>query len=369
VSIAFAPDGRVLASGSSDHTVKLWNLRAGQEGATFRGFGTLGMRLAFSRDGNTLAGVVDDRSVRLWRAPSLQVARAATLPLVPDVGSSCGDQVVTLHWRRLPEALGYRIYRGPGAAAADELVKLAEVEAAMDSYTDRGVGLVNGRRQTYAVAGLFRGAGGETREGPRVTVQATPVATPPGFLSCSINEIAQGGSAAYQPASGEITLRAAESYFWEFREGLHYLGQPVTGDAQITVRMLTQPTGTDNPAVAGLMLRETLNSRTRALSLTTAGSGRTSLTVRANPTGFFDLPPAVVSRASLSLPASLRLIRRGGQVTAQYSQDGRLFQNAGSPITFAPPLPKTLFLGMVSTAGTAGKTSQARFGDIRIERL
>jgi WD40 repeat protein len=34
MAVAFSPDGNVLASGSSDQTIKLWNVKAGQETAT-----------------------------------------------------------------------------------------------------------------------------------------------------------------------------------------------------------------------------------------------------------------------------------------------------------------------------------------------
>lgn len=65
-SLAFSPDGKLLAMGSGDALVKLWALDAPKTATTLRGHTALVRSLAFSADGKTLASASHDLTVRLW---------------------------------------------------------------------------------------------------------------------------------------------------------------------------------------------------------------------------------------------------------------------------------------------------------------
>ena len=64
--VAFSPDGTLLASGSNDHTVKLWDVQTGELKRTLAGHDFIVGAVAFSPDGQTLVSGAWDDTVKLW---------------------------------------------------------------------------------------------------------------------------------------------------------------------------------------------------------------------------------------------------------------------------------------------------------------
>jgi WD40 repeat protein len=65
-AVAFAPDGKTLATGSYDSKIRLWDLATSTLAMTLEGHTERVFRLAFSPDGALLASSSGDHSVRLW---------------------------------------------------------------------------------------------------------------------------------------------------------------------------------------------------------------------------------------------------------------------------------------------------------------
>src|SRR5690606_27615457 len=99
-SVALSPDGKILATGSWDQVVKLWDVETQQVIRKIRG----GHRdyinsVAFSPNGRQLATASDDKTVALW---DVSAADTPPIRLVGHTGkirsvaySSDGERVVT----------------------------------------------------------------------------------------------------------------------------------------------------------------------------------------------------------------------------------------------------------------------------------
>ncbi len=66
-SLAFSPDGKFLASGSDDKTIKIWRVSDGSIVQTLKEHTDWVNSIAFSPDGKLLASGSRDGTIRLWR--------------------------------------------------------------------------------------------------------------------------------------------------------------------------------------------------------------------------------------------------------------------------------------------------------------
>jgi regulation of enolase protein 1 (concanavalin A-like superfamily) len=354
--------------------------------------------LRLQRAGNEFAGFASEDG-RLWRpltvAPTIPMGEEALFGLAvtshedgelttarfdqvalqpgrvsPTALQACGgDKAVLLTWNPLPNAAGYHVYRGAPDVAADKLTRLTTDPITQTSFTDNSAGLVNGSPTLYAVVPLLKAADGTTVEGLTTVVLGTPVAAPPGFNGCGLIEGATPGSVSFDPATGEITLRASGGDLWDAGDQGYFLSQAVEGNFQITARALTQPSNTSGWAKSGPMIRESLDPGARsALLYATPGNGLV-FQWRELTHGHTALSQAL-DADMLKVPIVLRLTRKGNEITAELSlDDGQTFKLAADPFTYERELPQRLYVGLAITSHNSSQITEAKFNGLEIKKL
>ena len=96
ISLAFSPDDHVLASGDSTGIVHLWDVASGTSLGEMVGHTQPVNALAFSEDGQTLRSISDDGTSRLWDLTTQQEVTDGLLPLTSRKGmaiSLAGNEV------------------------------------------------------------------------------------------------------------------------------------------------------------------------------------------------------------------------------------------------------------------------------------
>ena len=195
-SVSFSPDGKTLASGSLDNTIKLWNVTTGQLISTLNGHTSGVASVSFSPDGKTLASGNGDKTIKLWDVVTGQLVNTLN-------GHS--NFVASVSFSPDGKTLA--------SGSADNTIKLWDVA------TGKAFNTLNGRSPVNSVS--FSPDGKTLASGSNNTIKVWNVAT--GQLINTLYGDSTGANSVSFSSDGK-TLASADSYdntikLWDLTTG------------------------------------------------------------------------------------------------------------------------------------------------------
>jgi WD40 repeat protein len=129
LALAYSPDGKRVATASTDKTVKLWNAETGTLQATLKGHAAGVNAVSWNPDGRRLASGSSDGTIKLWDATTLK--EIASFKGHEDVHKNHGDVQYTIEWWRGVSTLSWdQAGRRLASASNDGTVKLWDEDLA-----------------------------------------------------------------------------------------------------------------------------------------------------------------------------------------------------------------------------------------------
>ncbi|MBA0708375.1 hypothetical protein Golax_023505 [Gossypium laxum] len=130
VDLNWSPDDSMLASGSLDNTIHVWNMSNGICTAVLRGHSSLVKGVAWDPIGSFIASQSDDKTVIIWRTSDWSLAHRTEGHWAKSLGSTffrrlgwspCGHFITTTHGYQKPRHSAPVLERGEWAATFDFL--------------------------------------------------------------------------------------------------------------------------------------------------------------------------------------------------------------------------------------------------------
>jgi hypothetical protein len=159
-------------------------------------------------------------------------------------------------------------------------------------------------------------------------------------------------------ADGVFTISASGADIWGSADELHYVYQPLTGNAQITARIAAVD-HTHDWAKAGVMIRETLAANSKHAHMLVSAAGTPSFQRRLTTGGGSSATNGTIT----TFPQWVRLRRDGDTFTGFVSPDGVTWTQVG---TDTVAMNDTVHVGLSLTSHADGTLGNATFDNVTI---
>ncbi|KAE8676387.1 Protein HIRA [Hibiscus syriacus] len=168
VDLNWSPDDSMLASGSLDNTIHIWNMSNGICTAVLRGHSSLVKGVAWDPIGSFIASQSDDKTVIIWRTSDWSLAHKTDGHWTKSLGSTffrrlgwspCGHFITTTHGYQKPRHSAPVLERGEWAATFDFLGHNAPIIAVKFNHSMFRRNSANSHEVKGTPVGWANGAG------------------------------------------------------------------------------------------------------------------------------------------------------------------------------------------------------------------
>ncbi len=174
-----------------------------------------------------------------------------------------------------------------------------------------------------------------------------------------VGAVLHPGSASYEPATKRYTVLGSGENMWSTKDAFHYVWKKASGDLTMTANVAFVGKGTDPHRKACLIIRQSLDADSAYVDVALHGDGLTSLQFRESPGA-----TSHEVQANVSGPGRLRIVKRGGYVTAFLGNTGGKLSYSGAAerITFRDPY----YVGIGVCAHNKDIIETATFSDVEM---
>jgi Chitobiase/beta-hexosaminidase C-terminal domain/Concanavalin A-like lectin/glucanases superfamily len=166
-----------------------------------------------------------------------------------------------------------------------------------------------------------------------------------------------GASGTYSFSAGTYTIAGAGTGIGGTADSFSYVSTPTTGNIEMTAKVTSQ-TNTNNYAVAGLMMRDSLNANGAGAVIGVSPANGVNFTYRTVDGG----TSTTMLGPSVAAPVWLRLVHSGTSFAGYQSSDGISWTLVGS--TQQITMPSSYYVGFAVSSNSYGNLSTAVFNSV-----
>jgi hypothetical protein len=180
------------------------------------------------------------------------------------------------------------------------------------------------------------------------------------------------GSASVDPDTGVYTVTGSGADIWGSSDQFHFGYRMLTGDGEISARVLSNGEGSNSWAKGGVMIRESLAPNSKHMIMAMTGGDGGGIAFQGRPvTG--ERSNSFHGDVTASPPHWVKLTREGNTITAYHSADGEtweLFPDSSPDGAQTNPIDVEMedpvYIGLFVTSHAAGETRTYEFDNVSI---